>query len=238
MPNPLVPTNKAPPLMPTVFAEDTVIKDCSGIPVTPGERPGSDVRTSSERPSTPKLKGCLKSHARAHSAAHKKRLRFHNELVSDHHAPTHPVDADIGSDQVSANDDSVVTSSMFDLSSSNPTHEQKSKHHNHYVPLSTVSHSHQTIPEHVKYRLDHRMMSLKEAFQHLDVHNSGYVTQEELVNVRMFTSVGSGVTCVPYGGGLFTCVVHTRQACWYWGVHLTPVDLQSLREAHPPDLVR
>lgn len=248
VPNPLVPNNKAPPLMPTVYAEDTIVKPLSGPssasrsrPTTPGTKPlyGSRPNTGS-RPTTPKLKGCLKSHTRAHSAAEKKRARFHDDPTATNtllngtsahpkvvtHSESTPTAAFTQPAPHVRHDEAAPSSSMFSVSSSNPSFQPK-KHANHYVPLSQVSHNHQSIHEHLKYRLDNRVMSLHEAFQHLDVHNSGYITQDELLNVSK--AVSTTFT------SMFTIV--SMQACWYWGIHLSPDDFRLLRETYPPNLV-
>jgi hypothetical protein len=233
--------------MPTVFAEDTIVKPLvrplSGAASRPGSssasRPGSSGNSRSTTPgsSLPNLKGCLKTHARAHSAAAAKRARFSEPLIAGksgtggprvitHSSSTGTQGVVIATNPHVHHNETAPTASMFSVSASNPDFDvQMSKHVNHYVPLSEVSHPYTSIHEHVRYRLDNRIMSLAEAFQHLDVHNSGFITQEELLNVSIYRCRIKPLSCA-------------LQACWYWGVHITAKDFKLLREAYPPNLVR
>lgn len=200
VPNPLLPNNKAPALMPTVFAEDTYVRPLNRPLSGSTDRPSSSTASRPITPGsgTPNLKGCLKTHSRTHSAATAKRARFSDQLAMDKNgAAREPKTITHSSSTVAQglvkpilpvhHDDAAPPSSMFSMSSSNPSFtEYKAKHINHYVPLSQVDHPHESIQEHVKYRLDNRVMSLQEAFEHLDVHNSGFITQEELLNVPSF----------------------------------------------------
>lgn len=215
VPNPILPNNRAPDLMPTVHASDIQghINNFILNPVAPSEGGGAS------RPSSP-LKPCLKSHARAHSAAKKKRvfiaengntvqdaLKYngsesaanatggprvitHKGLAENEWAATqaHPA---------VQHNDVTPTGSMFGITASNPDYEpDPSKQNHHYTPFVPPK---QKLADTIKLKLDNRMLSLHQAFQHLDTTNCGYITQNELLN-----------------------------ACWYWGIRLEPKDFSLL----------
>ena len=214
VPNPILPNNTAPDLMPSVHASDIQNHINAFIlnPVTPGEGGGTS------RPSSP-LKPCLKSHARAHSAAKKKRVLIFETGNTAQAAPTHngPGTATnaagtrvVTHEGTAENEwaataprpavhhnDGAPTRSMFDITVSNPDYEpDPSKQSHHYTPFNPPK---QKLADTIKLKLDNRILSLHQAFEHLDTTNCGYITQNELLN-----------------------------ACWYWGIRLEPKDFALL----------
>lgn len=198
--------------MPAVYANDIQSNINSFImrPITPVD---SGITTMS--PGTP-LKPCIKSHARAHSAARKRRVSISETAdvasSSDKHVETVPhvgprviKHTGIADNEWAATEprrvvhhnDGGPTGSMFSVLSSNPDYEpDQSKQSHHYTPFHPPP---KKIVESIKLKLDNRVMSLHQAFQQLDTTNCGFVTQNELLN-----------------------------ACWYWGIKIDPQDLAAL----------
>ena len=203
--------------MPTVYADDINghIADFIARPITP-----IDSGISTSRPTTP-LKPCLKTHARAHSAARKRRVTISEknntvqehstsakstgqgkELVHTHSSSLSQEAMDPPRPAVHHNENADV-SSMFGMSMSNPNYQpDPEKRSHHYTPFNAPP---QKIADTIQLKLDNRMISLHEAFRFLDMTNSGYITQEELLN-----------------------------ACLYWGIHLEPKDFAMLAEEYQP----
>lgn len=171
VPNPILPNNYTPDLMPTVYANEIPL----GIPGSPIATEAPEI----SRPITP-LKPCIKTHARAHSAATKKRRVFINDPSSGSlpHSSSEPIPHTLP--QV-RHDESTPTASMFGITVANPDYEPSIESQSRHE--GAFSAQPKTIKDAIKLRLDHRMVSLHEAFKFLDVTNSGFVTQEELLNV-------------------------------------------------------
>jgi hypothetical protein len=224
VPNPILPNNKTAALSPSVYAGDIQdhINAFVARPVTPGGTSAVAPSLPTEsRPTTP-LKPCLKTHARAHSAARKRRVRVSEKDNTTHEhsssmknpGPKTPGPKTISHKATVANEwaateaprvvqhtDSGGQSSMFGMSMGNPDYEpDTAKQSHHYTPFSAPS---QKIADTIQLKLDNRMISLHEAFQYLDTTNCGYITHEELLN-----------------------------ACWYWGIRLEQKDFIQLAEEH------
>lgn len=224
VPNPILPNNRTADLMPAVYANDIQDNINSFImrPVTPAD--GRNI----SRPTTP-LKPCIKAHARAHSAARRKRVSIldkntvsqgtddtssqHNNasIAHDGHAIAH------GGPRVIRHTGSAENEWAATEPVPRPVHHNDApakgsmfsmtSSNPDYEPDPNKQSHHYTpfepppkkIADTIRLKLDNRVFSLQQAFQELDTTNCGYITQNELLN-----------------------------ACWYWGIRIGPKDLAML----------